>query len=38
MSNVLNHIKRDYGILKGVTIANVDFFKDWQWTDTSNGG
>lgn len=37
MSNTLNHIKCDYDILKGVTITNVDFFKDWQWTDASNG-
>jgi hypothetical protein len=37
MSNTLNHIKRDYGILKGVTITNVDFFKDWKWTDASTG-
>ena len=33
MCNVLNHIKSHHDVLKGVTIKNIDFFKEWEWNE-----
>lgn len=33
MCNILNQIKKKFNVLNGVVIENIDFLKDWSWTE-----
>jgi AraC-like DNA-binding protein len=33
LCNVLNHIKSNHDVLKGVSVRNVDFLKQWDWEE-----